>query len=162
MASANPLPAWEPIEGDELAKWRKDLPKGAIRESNTAKTVGLDTVEADGDTVAFDPSTKENRFLPLTELATPRDVAEDIFGLMWVWAKASRENFQLMAQMIRHNEPAAYGHLSDDELATKLEGHARAASRKATEEAYRDEWDRGASVGGGGDLDMWKGKPVTP
>ena len=95
-------------------------------------------------------------------MATPRDVAEDIFGLMWVWAKASRENFQLMAQMIRHNEPAAYGHLSDDELATKLEGHARAASRKATEEAYRDEWDRGASVGGGGDLDMWKGKPVTP
>ena len=162
MASANPLPAWEPIEGDELAKWRKDLPKGAIRESNTARTVGLDSVEADGDTVAFDPSTKEKRFLPLTELATPRDVAEDIFGLMWVWAKASRENFQLMAQMIRHNEPAAYGHLSDDELATKLEGHARAASRKATEEAYRDEWDRGASVGGGGDLDMWKGKPVTP
>ena len=156
MASANPLPAWEPIEGDELAKWRKDLPKGAIRESNTARTVGLDTVEADGDTVAFDPSTKEKRFLPLTELATPRDVAEDIFGLMWVWAKASRENFQLMAQMIRHNEPAAYGHLSDDELATKLEGHARAASRKATEEAYRDEWDRG------NDLDMWQGKPVIP
>jgi len=139
-----------------LAKWRKDLPKGAIREANTARTVGLDTVEADGDTVTFDPSSKEKRFLPLTELAAPREVADQIFGMMWMWAKSSRENFQLMAKMIRHNEPDAYGHLSDDELATKLEDHARAASRKATENAYRDEWDRG------NDLDMWQGKPVIP
>ena len=155
MASANPLPAWEPIEGDELAKWRRDLPKGSVRETNTATTVGLDSVDSDGDTVTFDDTASSP--MKLTELASPREVADEVFGLMWVWAKESRENFALMAQMIRHNEPGAYGHLSDDELATKLEQHAKDASRKATEKEYGDnKWDRG------NDLDMWQGKAVTP
>ena len=150
MASDNP--AWEPIEGDELAKWRRDLPKGAIRETNTAHTVGLDVAQSDGDTAAID----RPAVTPLTQIAVPREVAEEIFGMMWGWASRSRENFNLMAQMIRHNEPDAYGHLSDDELATKLEQHAKDAARAATEKAYADEWDRG------NDLDMWQGKPVTP
>jgi len=155
VASANPLPAWEPIEGDDLAAWRRDLPKGAIRESNTAKTVGFDPIGSDGDTVTFDDTASSP--MKLTELASPREVADEVFGMMWLWAKSSRENFALMAQMIRHNEPDAYGHLSDDELATKLEGHAKAAARKATVTEYGgNEWDRG------NDLDMWQGKPVTP
>ena len=156
MASADPVPAWESIEGDELAKWRRDLPKGAVRETNTARTVGLDPVAADGDTVTFDDAASSERYLPLTEIATPREVADQVFGMMWMWAKESRENFALMAQMIRHNEPDSYAHLSDDELATKLEEHAKSAARKATEEAYKGEWDRG------NDLDMWRGKPVKP
>ena len=52
--------------------------------------------------------------------------------------------------------PHASLDLSDDELATKLEEHAKSAARKATEEAYKGEWDRG------NDLDMWRGKPVKP
>jgi hypothetical protein len=155
VASANPIPAWEPIEGDELAEWRRDLPKDAIRETNTAHTVGIDPVESDGDTVTFDDTSPSP--MKLTELASPREVADDVFGMMWAWAKNSRENFALMAQMIRHNEPAAYGHLSDDELATKLEDHAKSASRRATEKEFKDnKWDRG------NDLDMWQGKPVIP
>ena len=153
MASANPQ--WEPISGDEAKEWRHHLDKGSIRESNTAKTVGYDQAEADDDTVRFDSTPTSP--MTLTQLASPREVADDVFGQMWAWAKDSRENFALMAQMIRHNEPLAYGHLSDDELATKLEQHARDAARKATEKEFGDnEWDRG------NDLDMWQGKPVTP
>jgi hypothetical protein len=77
--------------------------------------------------------------------------------MVWEWAKGSRENFALMAQIVRHNNPAAYGHLSDDELATKIEQHAKDASRQATETVYKkNPWDRG------NDLDMWQGKPVKP
>lgn len=138
-----------------MAKWRRDLSKGAVRETNTARTIGYDPINADGDTVQLD--TAQSSPMKLTELASPREVADDVFGMMWQWAKGSRENFALMAQMIRHNEPDAYGHLSDDELATKLEEHAKGASRRATEKEFTEnKWDRG------NDLDMWQGKPVTP
>ena len=153
MASAKPQ--WEPISEPDVKEWRRHLDKGSVRESNTAYTVGLDEADADGDTVTFNDTAPSP--LKLTELASPREVADDIFGMMWTWAKGSRENFALMAQMIRHNEPESYGHLSDDELATKLEDHAKSASRKATEKEFSDrEWDRG------NDLDMWQGKPVIP
>jgi hypothetical protein len=152
---ASARPQWEPISEPEVKDWRRHLDKGAVRESNTAHTVGLDEVDSDGDTVTFDDAAPAP--LMMTELASPREVADDIFGMMWTWAKGSRENFALMAQMIRHNEPESYGHLTDDELATKLEDHAKTASRKATEKEFADrEWDRG------NDLDMWQGKPVTP
>jgi len=153
VASVNPQ--WEPISEPEVKDWRRHLDKGSIRESNTAQTVGYERADAAGDTVMFDSTPSSP--MKLTELASPREVADDVFGMMWQWAKDSRENFALMAQMIRHNEPDSYGHLSDDELATKLEQHARDASRKATvTEFAANEWDRG------NDLDMWQGKPVTP
>lgn len=146
---------WEPISGDKLKAWRRDLPKGHTREVNTARHESYAVADSDGDD-AFFTDDDTSGYTPLTELASPREVADEIFGLMWTWAKGSRENFQLMARMIRHNEPDAYGHLSDDELSTKLEQHAKDASRKATENAYDDGWDRG------NDLDMWQGKAVTP
>lgn len=149
MASARPK--WEPIGDREVKEWRRDLPKGAIRETNTAHTLGYDQADSDGDMVALEaPSVT-----PLTALASPREVAEEVFGQVWEWARGSRESFQLMAQIVRNNNPEAYGHLSDDELATKIEQHAKDAGRKATEEAF-DDHDRG------NDLDMWQGKVVTP
>ena len=134
---------------DEIVERRKHLDKGYTREQNTAHTVGYDNVEADGNDVKIVMPTH------MAQAAIPRDVADDIFGQMWSWASGSRENFALMAQMIRKQEPDAYGHLSDDELATKLEGHAKAAARKAVESVYKkdsNQWDQG------NDLDMWQGK----
>jgi hypothetical protein len=122
-----------------------------MRETNTAHTVGYDNVESDGDSVSLTP-------MPQTtaQAAPPREVAEEIYGMVWKWASGSRENFQLMAQIIRKSHPDAYGHLSDDELATKIEQHAKDASRKATEDVYDENWETGNN------LDMWQGKPVKP
>ena len=154
MASDNEL--WTPINQDELKKWRRDLPKGSVRETNTAYYTGLEPAESDGDT-AFLESSSSDGTVPLAQTAPPREVAEDIFGLMWLWAQQNPQNYALMAQMVRHNNPAAFGHLSDDELKTKLEQHAKDAGRKATEDVYKERsWDRG------NDLDMMQGKPVTP
>ena len=148
MASKGP---WKSISSDEIAEGRKHLAKGHTRETNTAHTVGYDSVEALDDQVSLTP-------MPQTtaQAAPPREVAEEIYGMVWKWAQGSRENFQLMAQIIRTSHPDAYGHLSDDELATKIEQHAKDASRKATEDVYEENWDTG------NDLDMWQGKPVTP
>ena len=153
MASPNEL--WTPIKEREIKEWRKHLPKGHVREVNTAYTTGLEQVGADGDTATME--TPRGGTVPLARTAPPREVAEEIFGLMWMWARENPANYAIMAQMVRHNNPNAFGHLSDDELRSKLEEHAKAAGRKATEEVYKDKnWDRG------NDLDMARGKPVTP
>jgi hypothetical protein len=146
VASSSP---WKPISEDEILERRKHLDKGHTREQNTMHTVGYDSVESDGNDVSI-PMPQQ-----VATAAVPREVADEIYGMMWLWAKGSRENFALMAQMIRTQEPDSYGHLSDDELATKLETHAKDAARKAVEHAYGEEgsqWDRG------NDLDMWEGK----
>lgn len=142
------------MTGDEIRRHHRTLPKGHIRESRTATTVGYDPIDADGDTVSLD--TKPVKPVSASDLAPPREVAEEIYGLVWQWAKQSRENFQLMARIVRHNNPASFGHLSDDELATKIEQHAKDAARKAAETVYSKGWDRG------NDLDQAQGKPVTP
>jgi len=151
VASANS--PWKPITSDEIAEHRRTLPKGHTREQNTAHTVGYEPVESDGDTAVITPTPMPQS---MAQAAVPREVANDIFGMIFEWAKGSRETYQLIMKIMRQNDPEAFGHLSDDELATKIEEHARAASRKATETVYADnEWDQG------NDLDMWSGKPVT-
>ena len=152
MASDNEL--WTPLKGDELKEWRKDLPKGHVRESNTARH-NYPTADSDGDVASLE--SPSDGTVPLARTAPPREVAEDIFGLMWLWAQQNPQNYALMAQMVRHNNPDSFGHLSDDELRTKLEDHAKEAGRKATEQVYKERtWDRG------NDIDMMLGKPVTP
>ncbi len=149
MASANP---WTPISEDEISEWRKDLPEGAIRETNTAHTAGLDETESDGATATIHTPPVTH----IAQAAIPREVAEDIYGMMWKWGSSNRENFALMAQIVRNSNPDAFGHLSDDELATKIEQHAKDAAIKATQDAYEGQWDQG------NDLDMWQGKPIIP
>ena len=142
------------MKGDEIKEWHKDLPEGHVRETNTA-VHNYPTTDAEGDTATLESSS--GGAVPLARTAPPREVAEGIYGLMWVWARENPANYAIMAQMVRHNNPEAFGHLSDDELKTKLEEHAKAAGRKATEQVFKDnKWDRG------NDLDMARGKPVTP
>jgi hypothetical protein len=136
----------------EIAEHRRTLPKGHVREQNTAHTVGLDPVEADGDSVTVSTPAVQQ----IAQAMPPREVAQDIYGMIWNWAKGDRKNFALMAQIVRNSYPDAYGHLSDDELASKIEQHARDAARAATEEVYSDRWDRGNNV------DMWLGRPAMP
>ncbi len=150
MVSANS--PWKPVTSDEIATHRKTLPKGHTREQNTAHTVGYEQVEADGDSVEITPTPMPQS---AAQAAVPRQVADDIFGMIFEWAKGSRETYQLIMKIMRQNDPEAFGHLSDDELATKIEEHARSAARKATEMVYADnEWDQGNH------LDMWQGKTV--
>ena len=129
---------------EEVHKWRKNLPKGTVREYNTARHVGedWDEADADGDTVSIEAPPA--RFFGPGNTAPPREVAEEIYGMVWNWARGSRERFALMAQIVRHNNPGAFGHLSDEDLASKLEQHAKDAARKATETVYMEsKWDRG-------------------
>ena len=140
---------WEPISEDDVKDWRKHLDKGAIRETNTAYTVGYDPIESDdGESATLTAPTH------IAQAAVPREVANEIFGQIWEWACKSPDAFALMVQIMRNSNHEAFGHLSDDELRTLIEQHARDASRKATEGVYADQWDQG------NDLDMWQGKPV--
>lgn len=149
MASAS---RWTPISEKEVKKRRKTLPKGHTREQNTAHTVGYDSVESDGDSAVITPTPMPTS---MAQAAVPREVADDIFGMIFEWAKGSRETYQLIMKIMRQNDPVMFGHLSDEELATKIEQHARDAARKATETVYKTHLDQG------NDLDMWSGKPVT-
>ena len=53
--------------------------------------------------------------------------------MMWEWAQSSPHAYALMAQIMRNGNPSAYSHLSEDELATHIEQHAKDAARAATE-----------------------------
>lgn len=142
------------MTGDEIAERRRHPapPKDVIREQNTAHTVGYEPVESDGDQVTI----KTQPVNTIQEAAPAREVAEDIYGMMWNWAQGSRENFAVMAKIVKASNPASFGHLTDTELAVKIEQHARDAARKATEKLYRDKWDRGNN------LDQWQGKAAMP
>lgn len=154
MARTNEL--WTPLKEDEIKEWRRDLPKGHVRESNTAHHL-YPTTDAEGDRAVVEAPASSGGKVPLARTAPPREVADEVFGLMWLWAKKNPENYALMAQIVRHNNPDAFGHLSDDELRTKLEEYAKSAGRRAAEAVYKEnDWDRG------NDLDMARGKPVTP
>lgn len=137
------------IGDKEIKEGRKRLPKGHTRETNTAHTVGYDQVDSDDDSVSLTVAPTH-----IAQAAIPREVADDIFGMMWDWGRKSPEAYALMVQIMRNSDHEAFGHLSDDELREKIEQHARDASRKATETVYADQWDKG------NDLDMWQGKPV--
>lgn len=141
------------MSSKEIKAHRKQLPEGHIREQNVARHVGpgWDPVDETDGSVAVDVLGKEKQapqFYGPGNTETPRQVADEIYGMIWKWARSSPETFALMAQIVRHNEPDAYGHLSDDELATKIEQHAKDAARKATETVYKDKnWDRGNVIG---------------
>ncbi len=149
MASAKKL--WQPIGEDEIKDWRKRLPEGHVREDRVGTHASYDTVEAEGDQVTLTQNP-----VSMAGAAIPREVAEDIFGQIYNWATSNRQAYQLMVKIMRQNNPAEFGHLSDDELEAKIKQHAQDAARKAVEDTYRGQWDKG------NDLDMWQGKPVTP
>lgn len=153
-------PGWQSIDEEGIRRWRRNLPKGHIRESNSAHTVGYDQVDADGNNVTIDvPSDeieeldKTNPVTHIAQAAIPREVAEQIYGEIWAWATKNPQAYELMAQIVKHNNPE-WSHLSHDELKSKLKEHAQAAARAATEQVYEDNWALPA------DLDMWQGKPV--
>ncbi len=139
---------WTPISEKESKKRRETLPKGHTREQRVGRTVGYDS---DNDAVI----TPTPMPVSMAQAAVPREVADDIFGMIFEWAKGSRETYQLIMKIMRKSDPDAFGHLSDDELATKIEQHARDAARKATETVYKKHWDKGSV------LDLWSGKSVT-
>ena len=142
---------WTPVSEQEVRDWRKGLKKGHVREINTARHDGWDTVtEEDGKVEVTPPVTS------IVQAAPPREVADEIFGMVWNWAQSNPEAYSIMAQMLRASYPAEYGHLSEDELRSKLKEHAKTAARTATEKVYREKWDRGNN------LDHWQGKAAMP
>lgn len=143
---------WTPITEDEVKEWRRDLPKGHMREFNTAHTtLPQDDVDVDGDEVTVSTPKVQQ----IAQAAPPREVAEEIFGQVWKWATKNPDAFKLMAQIVRNSYPAEYSHMSQDELEAKIKEHAEAAARKATEQVY-EKYDRGNN------LDMWQGKAAMP
>lgn len=137
----------------ERQQGHPNLDKGHTLQTNTAHHTGpgWDPVDETDGSVEINVLGEEkpaDRFYGPGNTDEPRRVAEDIYGMMWKWAQSSPEAYALMAQITRHNNPLAFSHLSDDELATKIEQHAKDAARAATETVFKDEkWDRGNVIG---------------
>ena len=124
---------WTPIGEKEIKEKRRNLPEGHVRETNTARHTGQgwDQVASDGDTVTF-----ESESAPFVHPLMERDVAEQVFGMMWTFAQSGPEQYQLAIQIMKNSNPVAYSHMSNDELATILQTHAEDAARKSTETVY--------------------------
>ncbi len=127
---------WTPIGEKEIKEKRKRLPEGHTRETNTARHAGegWDQVPSDGDTVTIDADIEEES--PFVNPIMERDVAEQVYGMIWEWAQTSPEAYQLAIQVMKQSNPDAYSHMSNDELQTVLQTHAEDASRKSTETVY--------------------------
>ncbi len=130
-----------------------NLKEGHQRETNTMHHLGAGWAPADetDGTVEVNVLGQEKpakRFYGPGNTEEPRRVAEDVYGQMWKWAQSSPEAYALTAQIMRHNNPSAFSHLTEDELAAQMEQHAKDAARKATETVYKNnKWDRGNVIG---------------
>ena len=130
-----------------------NLKKGHMLETRIGVHAGpgWDQVDETDGSVEVNVLGKEipaDRFYGPGNTEDPRKVADEIYGGMWKWAQSSPHAYALMAQIMRHGNPLAYSHLSEDELATHIEQHAKDAARKATETVYKDKnWDRGNVIG---------------
>ena len=139
---------------EERAKGYPHLAKGHERQIRVGRHLGKDWDSIDETDGSVDVNVLgEEKAVPGTygpgNTAPPRQVAEEIYGQVWTWARKSPENFALMAQIVRHNNPLAFGHLTDEDLASKIEQHAKDAARAATQKVYQDrKWDRGNVIGG--------------
>lgn len=133
---------WEPISGEDVKKWRKRLPEGHIRETNTAYSLGMDPTESDGDEAVFEkPAT------PVVD--DPRRVVNDLKKQILDWVTANRENAKLSVQIMRNSNPEAFRHRTDEDLIGMLVGHMEEKIQQATESVYRDpqnKWDKGKLV----------------
>lgn len=131
------------MDDAEVKAWRRRLPKNWTRQPIAqVRSVGpgWEPVEADGDTVKVEAP----RFYGPGNTAPARQVAEDVYGMVWKWAQSNPQAYQLAVHLMRRHNPAAFGHLSNEQLQAKLEEHAKAAAREATETTYRaNRWDRG-------------------
>ncbi len=129
------------------------LSEGHELQQDIAKHTGTgwDDVEEIDGTVEIDVLGNEvhpDQFFGPGNTEAPRKVAEDVYGDIWKWAQKSREAYALLVKIVRHNNPFEFGHLTDAELATQIEQHAKDAARKATETVYKDKkWDRGNVIG---------------
>lgn len=130
-----------------------NLEKGHEREINTMHHTGAgwDQVDETDGSVEVNVLGKEvpaDRFYGPGNTEEPRQVAEDIYGMMWKWAQSSPHAYALMAQIMRSGNPLAYSHLSETELATHIEQHAKDAARAATETVFKEKkWDRMDVIG---------------
>ena len=135
-------PGWKPISNDEVRDWRKTLPKGHIREYDTAHTVGLPAADHEGDEAFF-----QDRRAPVID--DPRRVVADMKEQIINWATQSREAAKLAVTIMRNSNPEAHKNRTDDELIDMLVGHLEESIEEATRSVYRDEqnkWDKGRLV----------------
>jgi hypothetical protein len=99
---------------------------------------------SDGQTAQLETEPK-----PRVRPAMPRDVAEDIYGMIWKAVSASRESLQFYAGMLRRTKPEVYGSMSDDQIKADIEKHYRQTARAVVEDLYRDKgYDKGNVIGG--------------
>ena len=148
------------MSSKDIARRRKErregyphLSEGHTVEQNIAKHTGTgweETEEIDGvvEIDVLGNEVRPDRFFGPGNTEAPRKVAEDVYGMIWKSAQKSPEAYALFAKVVRHNNPLQFGHLTDAELATQIEQHAKDAARKATETVYKDKkWDRGNVIG---------------
>jgi hypothetical protein len=132
------------MNGEQVRQWRRDLPKGHRRQP----IVTMKRADAPADSV--DGQTAQLETEPKTPIkpAMPREVAEDVYGMVWQAVSASRESLQFYAGILRRTKPDVYGSMSDDQIKADIEKHYRQTARAVVEDLYRDKgYDKGNVLG---------------
>ena len=133
---------WQPITPEETRAWRRDLPKGHIREVNTAHTTNLETADSDGDAAFMERP-------PVPVIDDARKVVNDLRDMAINWATANRENAAVAVKMIRASNPEGFRHKTDEEMIDMIVSHYEQKIQDVVAEVYRDpqnRWDKGNLV----------------
>ena len=136
---------WEPMNGQQVRDWRRNLPKGYRRQPIVTMQRADMTADSDDGQTALVESEPKAPIKP----AMPRDVAEEVYGMVWGAVSESRESLQKYARILRSSYPEQYGTMSDDEIKADIERHYRQTARAIVEDLYRDKgYDKGNTIGG--------------
>ncbi len=109
------METWRSIPPEDLRQWRQTLAKGhqrAVGQPARQKRMAH-PVEQVGDAAMFET----DDFKPVDPRTAKERMEQQILG----WGKKSRENFQILAQQLRAAQPALTAHLTDEQIAEKLE-----------------------------------------
>jgi hypothetical protein len=121
------------VSRDELASWRRKLPRGWQRAVSTPRRQRRRSspVEMAGeDAAAF--------ALPELKPLPPGVTYEKVLGHLLNGAKRSRQDFRLAVAQLRKNSPNLIAHLSDEEAAVELEKQYRRAIDAAIRKVYQE------------------------
>ncbi|REK25917.1 MAG: hypothetical protein DWQ40_00400 [Actinobacteria bacterium] len=131
----------EEIGGEDLDKWRGNLPKGNQRVVLHEGTSELPEVDKDDKGHATLPTKRQG---PI-QIADPRKVRESMEADLAMWVRSDPHAMMLMRAIMR-NKPEGQ-HLTNDELDAKIEEWLREAGRTATENAYKHQgYDKGTNL----------------
>jgi len=117
------------IGGDELAAWRKQLPKGWQR----AVSRPLQARRPPGTRVGDDAGSFE---VDVHKPLSPTEAHAQVLGHLQSSALRNREDFQAAVRQLRKWSPSLISHLTDEQAAQLLEEQWNLKVREAVQRVY--------------------------